>query len=570
MFKKKNKKSAFNEQVESSSISQPFDLKRGISVRYDPQTGKFTGLPEEWQKLGLIPQSMIGTDTDIANAAHNLDDTGGNDRPLIKLSSQSIDKQIDFHTGNIAPSFLATNATLDSLYHIDQMDTLTDAVKPTLPSKKLLRSLQTQNIFISRPTGFTHKNHVTVDPTNATRYIGLPKEWESKLEAVGLDIQQIGQNKDDLDALCAIMDNFYDDKIPVKSDDQDFMIQAFDGTDKYAVPKFHSLPTADTYNDILDKLHDNFTEINTIADVYSNPQEVGHGSSGHVYRATEIKTGNVVAIKSVSAINFLADDGKKVRDIKSAEAATLMALKNEVALMYLSKECDYIVKLHKVYFSKAAREFYMIMDYCNANCLTNILSRHGYIKNERVSCMIIRDILKALNHLHENHRIYRDLKSDNVLLNAELINSLAQDGAIAKKKKFSLKLSDFGFAVQLNTKQPTRKSVVGTPFWMAPELIRGAEYNTKVDCWSLGIVVLELCESLPPHMEMQPLKAVFKIVTSPAPVFKKPSQWTPELNDFLSRCLDKDPNSRWSCAQLLEHPWIKSVDNAPLDLSDYF
>lgn len=142
MFKKKNKKNAFNEQIESSSISQPFDLKRGISVRYDPQTGKFTGLPEEWQKLGLIPESMISTITDMANAAPSLEDGGNGDKPLIKLSSQSIDKQIDFHTGNIAPSFLATNATLDSLYHIDQMDILTDAVKPTLPSKKLLRSLK--------------------------------------------------------------------------------------------------------------------------------------------------------------------------------------------------------------------------------------------------------------------------------------------------------------------------------------------------------------------------------------------------------------------------------------------
>lgn len=554
-----------------AAISQPFDLKRGISVRFDPETGKFVGLPEEWQSLGIIPQAMVGDHETLLTMSQRASES----ERVVRLSNQPLDKQLDFHTGRIAPSFLATHAALDDVYHIEQMDVLTDAVKPTLPSKRILRSLQTQNVFISRPVGFVHKTHVTVDPNSATGYIGLPEGWSEKLAAAGIDLEEVGKNKEDLDALCTIMDNFYDSRMPPKREEEDLMLRAFAGevdeagNPTYALPKFRSLPDASEYDRIVDKLHEYFKEIKSIAEICKDLKEVGHGSSGRVYRAIELSTNKTVAVKSVSAINFLVDDAKKMKDQGEAEAATLLSLKNEVAMMFLSSDCEYIVKLHNVYFSRAAKEFYMLMDYCNAHCLTSIISKNGYIRRERVSCMIVRDILRALVHLHENHRIYRDLKSDNMLLDVEVVTDLSASGKAQKRRKYSLKLSDFGFTVQLSAQQPTRKSVVGTPFWMAPELIRGYPYTTKVDCWSLGIVVLELCEGLPPHMDLPPLRAVFKIVTSPPPVLKKRSAWSAELHDFLARCLTKDPEARWSSAQLLKHPWILSVGDDPLDLSDY-
>ena len=153
---------------------------------------------------------------------------------------------------------------------------------------------------------------------------------------------------------------------------------------------------------------------------------------------------------------------------------------------------------------------------------------------------IAQQMLLGLEYLHNESRIHRDIKSDNIFL--------THAGGV--------KLGDFGFAAQLTKAHAYRTTMLGTPCWMAPELAGGAEYTQKVDIWSLGIVAIELAEREPPLITTPPVRAIYIIQTGNPPSLKKPSKWSPEFVDFTKQCLVKDPECRWSATELLQHPFI--------------
>mmetsp|Transcript_6895 Transcript_6895/g.29121 ORF Transcript_6895/g.29121 Transcript_6895/m.29121 type:complete len:178 (+) Transcript_6895:3-536(+) len=154
--------------------------------------------------------------------------------------------------------------------------------------------------------------------------------------------------------------------------------------------------------------------------------------------------------------------------------------------------------------------------------------------------MRLQDTLEALAQIHSLRQIHRDIKSDNVLISS--------DGVV--------KLADFGFAAQLTQDKAKRNTMVGTPYWMAPELVRGEHYDEKVDIWSLGIMVMELAEGDPPYIELPTLRALFFINTKGAPPLKEPAKWSREFQSFVEACLQRDSRARPSAAQLLGHPFL--------------
>jgi len=187
----------------------------------------------------------------------------------------------------------------------------------------------------------------------------------------------------------------------------------------------------------------------------------------------------------------------------------------------------------------------------DGGCLTDILEQFENVKmNEQQITLVIRETLKALAYIHSLHRIHRDIKSDNILLNS--------DGCV--------KLADFGYAAQLTQKQQKRNTVVGTPYWMAPELIRGHDYGVKVDIWSLGIMLMEMAEGEPPYMEFPPLRALFLITTKGIPPLKEPHKWSADFNDFFNRCLEKEVEKRPTAEELMKHPFMKRAGD-PRDIS---
>ena len=142
--------------------------------------------------------------------------------------------------------------------------------------------------------------------------------------------------------------------------------------------------------------------------------------------------------------------------------------------------------------------------------------------------------------IHRRRQLHRDLKSDNILIN----------------ERGELKIGDFGYALQFTKEKTTSCELAGTPAWMAPELIRKEEYTESVDIWSLGVILVELCEGEPKYLKMKPLIAMVMIASRPPETVNGRS---PELRNFLGRCIRKDPSERASAKQLLVDPFILRI-----------
>ncbi|TRY92463.1 hypothetical protein DNTS_028171 [Danionella cerebrum] len=183
-------------------------------------------------------------------------------------------------------------------------------------------------------------------------------------------------------------------------------------------------------------------------------------------------------------------------------------------------------------------ELWVIMEYLQGGALTNIVSETRL--NEEQIATVCEAVLQALAYLHSQGVIHRDIKSDSILLSL--------DGRI--------KLSDFGFCAQISKDIPKRKSLVGTPYWMAPEVISKSPYGTEVDIWSLGIMVVEMVDGEPPYFSETPVAAMKRLRDEPSPTVRNLHQVSPMLKDFLERMLTRDPMERASATDLLEHPFL--------------
>eukprot|EP00696_Hemimastix_kukwesjijk_P007077 gnl/Hemi2/18973_TR6278_c0_g1_i1.p1 gnl/Hemi2/18973_TR6278_c0_g1~~gnl/Hemi2/18973_TR6278_c0_g1_i1.p1 ORF type:complete len:229 (+),score=53.96 gnl/Hemi2/18973_TR6278_c0_g1_i1:391-1077(+) len=182
---------------------------------------------------------------------------------------------------------------------------------------------------------------------------------------------------------------------------------------------------------------------------------------------------------------------------------------------------------------------WIVMEFMPLGSLTDVLT-YVQMTEAHIAC-VCKEVLQALAYLHANLKMHRDIKSDNILL--------GRNGEV--------KLADFGFCAQIKSEADRRKSVVGTPYWMAPELIRGQDYSFAVDIWSLGILAIEMAEGEPPYLNEPPMKALLLITTRGSPQLKEPHKWHEPFKNFMARCLDLDPNNRATAAQLLEHPFIR-------------
>ncbi|XP_017158024.1 serine/threonine-protein kinase PAK 6 isoform X2 [Poecilia reticulata] len=247
--------------------------------------------------------------------------------------------------------------------------------------------------------------------------------------------------------------------------------------------------------------------------------KIGEGSTGVVCIATEKHTGRQVAVKMM--------------DLRRQQRRELLF--NEVVIMrdYQHKN---VVEMFKS--ALVEEELWVIMEYLQGGALTNIVSETR-LSEEQIAT-VCEAVLQALAYLHSQGVIHRDIKSDSILLTL--------DGRV--------KLSDFGFCAQISKDIPKRKSLVGTPYWMAPEVISKSPYGTEVDVWSMGIMVVEMVDGEPPYFSETPVAAMKRLRDEPAPTVRNVSQISPVLKDFLDRMLTRDPLERASATDLLEHPFL--------------
>uniref|UniRef100_A0A3P8TLC4 non-specific serine/threonine protein kinase n=1 Tax=Amphiprion percula TaxID=161767 RepID=A0A3P8TLC4_AMPPE len=247
--------------------------------------------------------------------------------------------------------------------------------------------------------------------------------------------------------------------------------------------------------------------------------KIGEGSTGIVCIATVKTTGKLVAVKKM--------------DLRKQQRRELLF--NEVVIMR-DYHHENVVEMYNSYL--VGDELWVVMEFLEGGALTDIVT-HTRMNEEQIATVCL-SVLKALSVLHTQGVIHRDIKSDSILL--------THDGRV--------KLSDFGFCAQVSKEVQRRKSLVGTPYWMAPELISRLPYGPEVDIWSLGIMVIEMVDGEPPYFNEPPLKAMKMIRDNLPPKLKNLHKVSPLLKGFLDKMLVRDPAQRATASELLKHSFL--------------
>jgi serine/threonine protein kinase len=372
-------------------------------------------------------------------------------------------------------------------------------------NKKPQQQPDDDDIEITAPFEVDHTVHV--DFNTETGFRGLPQEWETLMKDNLITKEDV---KNDSSAVLAVLEfshHLTDDK---KGDNRS-------EPQKSALPDEKNL----TLNDVVSK-EDPKT-------LYTNIVKIGEGAAGEVFSATQKESGKVVAIKQMNL---------------AAQQKNMKLLLTEIDIMKNSNHKNIVHYFDS--YTVDDKLLWVVMEFMAGGCLTDILEQFDTIQmTEPMIAHLCKETLDGLEYIHSLHRIHRDIKSDNILLGA----------------KGEVKLADFGYAAQLTQQKSKRNTIVGTPYWMAPELIRGQEYDYKVDIWSLGIMAMEMAEGEPPYMDFPPLRALFLITTKGIPPLKEAEKWSQEFQDFVAKCLEKESEKRPNATELLKHPFLKTACN---------
>lgn len=253
---------------------------------------------------------------------------------------------------------------------------------------------------------------------------------------------------------------------------------------------------------------------------------IGKGSFGEVWKAEDSRTGEYLAVKIID----FEECGDEIEDVRR-EIGMLSSLNS----FYVTKYLGSIVQGTKLW---------ILMEFCEGGSCLDLI-RPGVLNEEQIA-VIMREMLYGLQYLHSMGKIHRDIKAANILVTRE----------------GNIKLADFGVSAEVTATVAKKNTFVGTPYWMAPEVILKGGYNSKADIWSLGITAWELCHGVPPHANLHSMRVIFIIPQQPSP--RLGNNFSPEFQDFIKCCLEKKTKERKTASELLKHPFIVNAGSKNL------
>lgn len=602
--------------TDKSVISAPTDFEHTVHVGYDPIKGEFTGMPESWARLlreaditkseqKKNPEAVLNVlkwfeksnnhnkemkfmtiaqiqqeDANVGRlikASHSVSDTNitPSDRSSLTSSvagsNASTDEQIISSPINTTPKMHSNSSNITSLTvssvhksanKLSVSSSNSAAQQPhiatltrnpqTLPSTSTFRpnckvtpgvkprhnqAGSDQNIGIE--VSISPKLHTVAGPvelTNVSGRLDSPSAVKDKVsqKSVGVATNHTSKINSNTNSITSVKVEAETSSVSGQKYTQNPPSKPTVIVDSNNVPIRQLPPMMGRY---LNKqmanqrrrLHEDpvLAKLRAVVSV-GNPKErytiigqIGQGASGSVMTAIDNDTDMLVAIKQMN----LAQQSKKE------------FILNEILVMRENRHPNVVNYLDSYLVDN---ELWVVMEYLQGGCLTDIVIETRM--EEYQIATVCREVLRALEFLHRNQVIHRDIKSDNILLGI--------DG--------SVKLTDFGFCAQL-AEHNKRTTMVGTPYWMAPELVKRADadgYGPKVDIWSLGIMAIEMIEGEPPYLKLNPLRALYLIETTGKPQINRQSL-SDKFQDFLDCCLEVDVDKRGTASSLLNHPFVQ-------------
>jgi serine/threonine protein kinase len=404
---------------------------------------------------------------------------------------------------------------------------------------------------------------VSVEETSETGFQGLPKQWEDALAAEHISREDTREYPDEILAALQVA-------YPIDENGKSIVPEgAPDGAPSSGLKPALKVPglikkhlkvqqeeprnpdQAPKWKEVKDDLKNaGALRAEHPLEVFENITKLAEGGQATVFRASWKVDQSPVAIRDSAASSIVSKFNSSpavpehlrqrevaIKKIRFADMPSLDFVRNEIALTKISSH-PHIIEYIDTFMTE--KELWMVMEFMHGGALSILLSKCKWLSEPEIA-LVCKCTLQGMQYLHSKHRMHRDIKSDNILLGI--------DGEV--------KISDFGFAAQLTQEINKRRSVIGTPYWMAPEVIKGHRYGLEADIWSVGITLIEMVDGQPPYITESALRAMLLISTRPSPRPKRPH--SSELADFISHFLDRDPSKRWTAAQLLEHPFLKSA-----------
>ncbi|KAJ3065681.1 Protein kinase, partial [Podochytrium sp. JEL0797] len=495
------------------NISNPTNFVHQIHVGFDLTSGAFTGLPKEWKSL--LESSNLSQDE-------------------ISKNPQAVLDVLEFYTENLQSGSMPSSPSVDAaalkMMNAAGGGSLSPRYDDEDASGLAMGKLQLEERGTSGASEQRRAERNQLERERLERFERDRKEYASRNMAVSPAPQRVvpAQPSSSKRVLSPKpgQEGRSTAPLPGKLAMKPAVAPAAEGG-PVVKPKSKRASTM-TEAQLADKLR----EIVSVGDptvLYQRVKQLGEGASGKVYLARPVAA--LTTSPPLVAIKQMNLKKQPRKELLVNEIRFMKELRHPNVVAYLD---SFLVR----------DDLWLVLEYMEGGKLTDIIDLSPMTEPQIAA--VCFETLKGLYHLHQRQIIHRDIKSDNILLSAE----------------GQVKLTDFGFSAKLSTDRHRRATMVGTPYWMAPEVVKQKDYGAKVDVWSLGIMAIECIEGEPPYLDEDPLKALYLIATNGTPTLKHPETMSAVFKDFLTMCLAVDHSQRASSEELLKHPFFENVASA--------